>query len=96
MELLRCGFAPSSSMASRFCTGAGARNPTTNLRYSELHAAERTHFWLTNRNSSPGPSGAISWRDFVLDVGCGTGGVLDVLRSACRAPIGGADALLIG
>ena len=67
--------------------------------YAELHAAERTHFWFTNRSQ------LIAWaarRYFpgatsFFDVGCGTGGVLDVLRSCLPGMrLAGADALLAG
>jgi SAM-dependent methyltransferase len=96
-----CGFASSiidgvTVLAPELARG----NPDdANYRYAELHAAERTHFWFTNR------SRLIAWavRHYFpgatsfFDVGCGTGGVLDVLRSSLQGVrLVGADALLAG
>jgi SAM-dependent methyltransferase len=75
-------------------------NPTdAEYGYDELHAAEGSHFWFTNRSQ------LIAWsvrryfpdaRSF-FDVGCGTGGVLDALRTGVPGVrLAGADALLSG
>ncbi|MGH9141810.1 MAG: class I SAM-dependent methyltransferase, partial [Thermoanaerobaculia bacterium] len=96
-----CGFAPSMVDGVAVLAPELARsNPDdANYSYSELDHAQRSHFWFTNR------SRLIAWvvKRYVpgatsfFDVGCGTGGVLEVLKSSLPGVrLAGADALLAG
>jgi SAM-dependent methyltransferase len=96
-----CGFAPSIVEGVPVLAPDLARgNPTdADYGYQDLHTAEGSHFWFTNRSQ------LIAWaarryfpdaRSF-FDVGCGTGGVLDRLHSSLPdLRLAGADALLSG
>ena len=97
----RCCFAPAVVDGVPLLAPELARgNPKdADYGYDELHAAEGSHFWFTNRSQ------LIAWatrryfpeaRSF-FDVGCGTGGVLTALRSTLPGvTFAGADALLAG
>jgi SAM-dependent methyltransferase len=97
----RCSFVPAVVDGVPVLAPELARgNPTdADYAYDELHAAEGSHFWFTNR------SRLIAWAmhhyfpdaKSLFDVGCGTGGVLTALRSVLPGVrFAGADALLSG